>query len=176
MHPKTLQNNIIYTNQFVTIYNEDISVKHKSTTPGSETQPVKNDKRKTQQVIVIAITNDNKIILNKKYHPEIDDHRFVIPTSNVTEKDIEQAATRTIKECTGFLGSKLRYVQRLIKNPKREDRCTHTFITKKLEAGYGKDSNHYFNLNQVIAMCEDQKIIDTASLLAINIYIKSLKK
>jgi len=182
MHPKILKENIIYTNQFVSIYNNDLTTA-RNTEFTDQNQPVKYKGTNNQRVVVIPVTTDNKIVLTKEFYPEINEHLFVLPNDAVAEKNIESAAQRKLKDDTGFTTNSLQYVQRIIKIPKNSDRCNHTFIAhhSKYTSPLNLDPNdnikggHHFDLDQIKKMCENGSIIDTVSLIAINVYIESLK-
>lgn len=182
MHPSTLKENIIFKNAFVTIFDNEVVLPS-----GKETNHIKisastaNKNQASQGVAVLPLTKDGKLILIKEYYYGIDDYLFVVPRGFVEERDIEQAAARELREETGYTAKKMRYVQRFLEYPRIQNHTTHTFIAHdcelthelKLDPGEEIKGAFVFDKEEVLKMCQNGEIIDSITLLVINLYLNT---
>ena len=187
MHPKTLTENIIYKNAFVTIYDNKVVLPSGKETSHIKIESASSKKNsKSHGVAVLPITKAGKILLIKEYYYGIDDYLYVVPRGFVDEKDIEKAAHRELREETGYTtkSKNMRYVQRFIENPRVQDHCTHTFFAKdvektnatKLDPTEVIEGSFEFNESEVIEMCKRGDIVDSVTLLVLNMYFSEQNK
>lgn len=185
MHPSTLSENIIFQNEFVTIYNNRVVLPN-----GAKTDHIKisahpsNKKKQSHGVAVLPVTKDGKIILIKEYYYGIDDYLYVVPRGFVEERDIEKAASRELREETGYTAKSYKYVQRFVENPRIQDHTTHTFIAHDCVLTHGTNFDkgeviekpELFSPEEVLSMCQNGEIVDAITLLVFNLYVNSLKQ
>lgn len=182
MKPTVLKENIIFQNLFVTVYNERIILPNGSKTDHVKIKHPATEESQSQGVIVLPVTKDGKIVLIKEYYYGINEHLYILPRGNVEEKDIENAAERELREETGYTTKRMRYVQRFIENPRVQNHVTHAFLAYDAEYTQPKKKNKndviegpfLFTKEQIEKMCSEGLIIDSVTLLVLNMYLSKM--
>ncbi len=85
-------------------------------------------------VNVVALTNDDRLVLVRQYRPGIAAVHYEIP-AGVAEpgEDLEQGARRELLEETGFGGGQWSLLSQLSANPALQDNVTTAFLAQGVE-------------------------------------------
>lgn len=175
MLPSQLKQNITLQNNFVTVFNNPNTFINESNIFTDET---KHESK--QGVAAIPVTHDGSIVLIQQYYPKLNDFLYIIPQQNILSRNIENDARKVVSNTTGHSSEQTNYIQRIMHNPSVTNYCTHTFVLKgafynKSIPIEGSNGPFTFNIETVKEMMKNGKIIDTVSLIALNIYLRNLK-
>ncbi|MBS1777106.1 MAG: NUDIX hydrolase [Bacteroidetes bacterium] len=122
-------------------------------------------------VNVIAITNDNKLVLVKQYRHALSDTHFELCAgvieSNETPLD---AAKRELKEETGFTGGTWSLLMKSTPNPATSNNWVYCFLAKNVIAGEASPEEsecltiHEFSKEEIIQLIIEEKIVQSTHL------------
>jgi 8-oxo-dGTP pyrophosphatase MutT (NUDIX family) len=85
-------------------------------------------------VNVVAVTQDDRLVLVRQYRPGIGAVHYELPAGVVDAgEDVETAAKRELGEETGFGGGRWTELSRLSANPALQDNITTTFLAEGVE-------------------------------------------
>jgi 8-oxo-dGTP pyrophosphatase MutT (NUDIX family) len=85
-------------------------------------------------VNVVAVTQDDRVVLLRQYRPGIAAVYYEIPAGVVDAgEDVESAAKRELREETGFGGGRWTVLSRLSANPALQNNITTTFLAEGVE-------------------------------------------
>ncbi len=91
---------------------------------------------KADVVVIIPITNDGKIILERQFRPAINKSIYEVPAGNIEEGETPQnAALRELKEETGYRAGKLIYLAKIYGSPGILSETQHLFLATRLRKG-----------------------------------------
>jgi ADP-ribose pyrophosphatase len=81
-------------------------------------------------VSALAITNDNKVVMVKQYRHGIEDTILEVPGGCVddTDKTLEEAVARELKEETGYVFKNYFYLGKISPNPSTNNNWMHMFL------------------------------------------------
>ncbi|MDY0396513.1 NUDIX hydrolase [Virgibacillus halophilus] len=84
-------------------------------------------------VAVIAINDDNKLILVEQYRKPCERTLVEIPAGKLEQgEDPKQAAVRELEEETGYVAKELKYITSFYSSPGFADELLHIYFTDKL--------------------------------------------
>ncbi len=172
---KRLKQTKIYQDQWLTFYQDEIQL------PDGSTSTYAYADRK-DGVNVVAVTPDNKILLNKEYRYVIDGYSWEIPGGGIDEGETpEEAAVRELEEETGV---KISEVEKL-----GEFYPLHSFNQEKVTLFLARieetaltsigteNSEHvadqkFVTFPEVLAMIDNGEINDTMTAHAIQMVVR----
>ncbi len=86
-------------------------------------------------VNVVAVTNDDRLVLIRQYRPAIGEVHFELPAgvTDAEDRDFEAAARRELAEETGYGGGRWSFLCSLAPNPALQTNLVHTFVAEGVE-------------------------------------------
>jgi hypothetical protein len=173
MFPIQLKKNISLQNNFVTVYNEQSIFSESSKHYLSKDSDIQYKSK--QGIASIPLNNKEEIVLVKKYYKELDTYLYVIPQGDVSTRNIEGDVKKITKKLTGHGTKEVKYIQRAMQNPNNQKHCSHVFILKESFITESDRTNTHqestaFPQLKIKEMMENGQIIDSISLIALNIY------
>ena len=127
-------------------------------------------------VAVIALTDDNKIILVEQYRKALERSIIEIPAGKLEPGEApELTARRELEEETGYGCNELTYLQTFATSPGFADEVIHLFIARglyKIENAAVADEDEFVELLEVTLeeaeqMVAEQKIYDAKTAFAV---------
>ncbi len=137
---------------------------------------------KKDVVLVLALTNDNRIILKEEYRYPIDKITLELPggTMNTGEEAPIEAAKRELLEETGYIGHEWKEFGILFDYPTRDTNRIYLFIARNIEQMSKQNLDisenikcHLYSLNEVKELVINGKIDVSASVTTILKFINS---
>lgn len=134
-------------------------------------------------VAVIPITKDNSIILVKQYRKAVEKFLLEIPAGKLEiNEEPRETAIRELKEETGFTANKVEYLLEFYTSPGFSNEKIYLFLaTDLIEGEATPDTGEFvdiekYNINDLIKMVERGEIIDSKTIIAINLAKKYLDR
>lgn len=134
-------------------------------------------------VLIIAINEDKKIVLEKNYRRGVDDFVYELPAGWIEKGESpEKAAKRELSEETGFVG-KIKIIGKVYPQPAFSSMIafvgvTRIYKSKVVKKNFDSDETGNFvlaDLKKVYEMIEDGQIKDMGLLSALQLANKFLK-
>lgn len=134
-------------------------------------------------VAVIPVTSDNSIILVKQYRKAIERFLLEIPAGKLElNEEPRETATRELKEETGYEAKKIEYLLEFYTSPGFSNEKIYLFLaTDLIEGEATPDSGEFiemekYNIDDLIKMVERGEIIDSKTIIGINLAKKYIDK
>lgn len=134
-------------------------------------------------VAVIPITSDNSIILVKQYRKAIERFLLEIPAGKLElNEEPRETAIRELKEETGYEANKIEYLLEFYTSPGFSNEKIYLFLATDLIEGQATpDSGEFiemekYNIDDLIKMVERGEIIDSKTIIGINLAKKYIDK
>lgn len=119
---------------------------------------------------IVPVTEDGRIVLIKQYRHAIGEVCIEIPGGcvDVTDKDLESAASRELLEETGYSFSSYDYLGKISPNPSTNTNFLHMFLARggKKVAGQQLDANEeieiiFVTIKELKELVRERKIIQS---------------
>ncbi len=129
---------------------------------------------------VVALTDDNKIIMVKQFRKAIEDVTYEIPAGKFdSDEELEDCGRRELKEETGAVASRFEYLGHVYPSPAYDDEKTHMFLATGLT--FGEDNLdddefldvEYFTCDEVLSMIMNNEINDAKTVIG---FFKAMEK
>lgn len=131
--------------------------------------------------IVVAITEDKKIIFVRQYKHGVQEMTLELPAGRVDNKTPEEAAKDELRQETGFIADKLISLGKVFIAPSKDSTVVHGFLLENAKIKEKQDLDENESIEVVFVPIEelDKRIIsgeiltaDTIAMLAIAKLIK----
>lgn len=134
--------------------------------------------------VVIAVTNENKIILVKQYRYPLEKIIYELPAGKLDKnEDPLDCAMRELIEETGYIASKMEKLGFIYSSPGFCDEILHIFLARDLTAGKHKREEGEigmevleFELEKIEEMIITGEICDAKTICGIYYYKNLIKK
>ena len=133
-------------------------------------------------VAVIPITDDNCVILVKQFRKAVERFLLEIPAGKLElNEEPRDAATRELKEETGFEANKMEYLFEFYTSPGFSNEKIHLFLaTDLVEGDATPDSGEFIeevkiNIDDLVKMVNRGEIVDSKTIIGINLAEKHIK-
>ncbi len=134
-------------------------------------------------VAVIPVASDNSIILVKQYRKAIERFLLEIPAGKLElNEEPRETAIRELKEETGYEAKKIEYLLEFYTSPGFSNEKIYLFLaTDLIEGEATPDSGEFiemekYNIDDLIKMVERGEIIDSKTIIGINLAKKYIDK
>lgn len=134
-------------------------------------------------VAVIPVASDNSIILVKQYRKAIERFLMEIPAGKLElNEEPRETAIRELKEETGYEAKKIEYLLEFYTSPGFSNEKIYLFLaTDLIEGEATPDSGEFiemekYNIDDLIKMVERGEIIDSKTIIGINLAKKYIDK
>ncbi len=131
---------------------------------------------------IVAITDDNKIIMVKQFRKPIDKAIYEIPAGKLDEnEDTEVCGKRELKEETGATAQSFEYLGFMYPSPGFTDEVTHMYLATGLTFGEDNPDEdefldvEYFTIDQVLNMIMNNEINDAKTVIGVFKAMERLK-
>lgn len=133
-------------------------------------------------VVLIAITNENKIILVKQWRRVVGEILYELPAGTVERGESPlECATREIQEETGYKAGKLTPKGGFFASPGYCDEYFHIFLAENLSKNsLPQDEDEAIEvieitIDKALEMIDDHSICDSKTIAAIYLYLRMKK-
>ena len=179
LEEKTLKTEHIYSGRIIQVQVDEVELPNGKT---STRELVKHP----GAVAVIAVTDENKIVMVEQYRKPLEKTIVEIPAGKL-EKGEEPAlcAIRELEEETGYECESMELVHSFYTSPGFADEIIHVFVAKglsKKENAASLDEDEFVNLMEVTleeaqTLIQDQRIFDAKTIYAVQyLQIAELKE
>ena len=134
-------------------------------------------------VAVIPITDDNCIILVKQYRKAVERFLLEIPAGKLElNEEPRETGIRELKEETGFSADKMEYLLEFYTSPGFSNEKIYLFLATGLTDGEATPDlgefiqSEKYNVDDLIKMIERGEIIDSKTIIGINMAKKYIDK
>jgi ADP-ribose pyrophosphatase len=169
LEEKTIKSEEIFSGKIVSLHLQEVELPNGKT---SKREIIKHP----GAVAIIAVTNENKIIMVEQYRKALERTIVEIPAGKL-EKGEEPAscARRELEEETGYECESLELVTSFYTSPGFADEIVHVFLAKGLtvkENSAALDEDEFVNLEELtleeaLQYIKDQKIYDAKTIYAV---------
>jgi len=127
-------------------------------------------------VTAVALTTDNKIILERQYRHALQETNFEIPGGCVdnTDPSLEAAIARELLEETGYEFSRYEYLGKTSSNPSTNNNWMHMYLAtggvyaQKQQLDHNEEIEVYlFSIDDVKKMLKENQIIQSMHVTAL---------
>jgi ADP-ribose pyrophosphatase len=125
-------------------------------------------------VAIIALTDDNSLVLVKQFRKSIEDFIWEIPSGKLeVNEEPRETAVRELKEETGYEAGKLTYITEFFTTPGFCNEKIFLFLAENLIEGEAcPDSGEFIEkdiipLDELLKMIEKGEIVDSKTIIAI---------
>ncbi|HZK00319.1 MAG TPA: NUDIX hydrolase [Tissierellaceae bacterium] len=125
-------------------------------------------------VAIIAITDDNSLVLVKQFRKAVEDFTWEIPAGKLeVNEEPRETAIRELKEETGYQAEKLTYITEFYTSPGYCSEKIHLFLAEGLIEGESSpDSGEFLEtstiaLNDLVKMLDRGEIVDSKTMIGI---------
>ena len=146
-----------------------------------DTVELPNGKQATREIVrhpgavgILAVTEDNQIILVKQYRKPMDQVLYEIPAGKLEpDEKPELCANRELKEETGYTATNMVQITKFYTSPGFADELIYLFKAKGIEAGEATPDEDefvelvYLTLEESMEMIQSGKIVDAKTVVAI---------
>lgn len=179
LEEKTLKTEHIYSGRIIQVQVDEVELPNGKT---STRELVKHP----GAVAVIAITDDNKLVMVEQYRKPLEKVIVEIPAGKL-EKDEEPAlcARRELEEETGYECESLELVSSFYTSPGFADEIIHVYVAKGLkqkENAAGLDEDEFVNvleitLDEALEFIKEKRIFDAKTIFGVQyLQIANLKE
>lgn len=180
LEEKTLKTEKIFTGKVISLQVEDVELPNGNV---SKREIVKHP----GAVAVLALTDDNKIVMVEQYRKALEKTIIEIPAGKLElGEDPETCARRELEEETGYGCKEMEWLISFYTSPGFADEIVHLYIAKGLEKkenAASLDEDEFVNLMEITleeaqAYLKEQRIYDAKTAYAVQ-YLqlqKALKK
>ncbi|MFF2752634.1 NUDIX hydrolase [Psychrobacillus sp. NPDC058041] len=165
---KTIASNLKYSGRVITLQVDEVLLPNGKT---SNREIVKHP----GAVAIIAITEDNKIILVEQYRKALERSIIEIPAGKIESGELpEVTARRELEEETGYTTKNLQYIQTFATSPGFADEIIHLYFAKNIEKMTEKASLDedefvelmYVSIEEMKTLIEENRIYDAKTAFA----------
>ncbi|GLB58074.1 NUDIX domain-containing protein [Cytobacillus sp. NCCP-133] len=169
LEEKTLKTEKIFTGKVISLQVEDVELPNGKT---SKREIIKHP----GAVAVLAVTDDNKIVMVEQYRKALDKIIAEIPAGKLEPgEDSQVCAERELEEETGYGCKEMEWLISFYTSPGFADELVHLYIAKGLEKkedAASPDEDEFVNLLEVnlgeaLNLLKEQKIYDAKTAYAI---------
>ncbi|RHW41180.1 NUDIX hydrolase [Neobacillus notoginsengisoli] len=169
LEEKTISSKEIFNGKIISVRVDDVELPNGKT---SKREIVKHP----GAVAVIAVTDDNKIILVEQYRKAMERTMVEIPAGKLEKgEDPKECAHRELEEETGYECKELEWLTSFYTSPGFADEIIHLYIAKglsKKENAASLDEDEFVNLEEVtleqaLEYVKEKKIYDAKTAYAI---------
>jgi len=179
LEEKTLKSEHIFSGRIIQVQVDEVELPNGKT---STRELVKHP----GAVAIIAVTDDNKIVMVEQYRKPLEKTIVEIPAGKL-EKGEEPSlcAKRELEEETGYDCQSLELISSFYTSPGFADEIIHVYLAKglsKKENAAGLDEDEFVNLMEVTleeaqVLIEEQQIFDAKTIFAVQyLQIANLKE
>ncbi len=125
---------------------------------------------------IIAITNDEKLVMVKQFRKPVEKFTLEIPAGKLeVNEEPRETAIRELKEETGYTANKFEYAFELYSSPGITNEKIQLFIATGLEKGATKlDEGEFIEIEEILLSDLARKlkrgeILDSKTVIAINV-------
>ncbi|URM34216.1 NUDIX hydrolase [Cytobacillus firmus] len=169
LEEKTIKTEKIFTGKVISLQVEDVELPNGKT---SKREIIKHP----GAVAVLAVTEDNKIVMVEQYRKALDKIIAEIPAGKLeTGEEPSVCAERELEEETGYGCTEMEWLISFYTSPGFADELVHLYIAKglkKKENAASPDEDEFVNLLEVtleeaISLLGEQKVYDAKTAYAI---------
>jgi len=138
--------------------------------------------RKKSATAIVAVSNDDKILLVKQHRPAINEFMLEVPAGIFDEgESAEQCGLRELEEETGFVAGKMTFLTKMYASVGFCDELVHIYLAEDLIAGKQNfDEDEFltveeYALEDAIKMIFNGEIKDSKTIAGILAY-REMKK
>ncbi len=166
---RTIQSTPIFNGKVISLKVDDVTLPNGAT---SKREIINHP----GAVAVIAITEDNKLLLVEQYRKALERSIIEIPAGKLEKGEMPiMTARRELEEETGYTTDDLTFVQAFATSPGFADEIIHIYVAKnltKLKVAAELDEDEFVELMEVTvqeaeAMVADERIYDAKTAFAI---------
>jgi len=121
---------------------------------------------------IVAITDDNKILMVKQYRKPIEKAIIELPAGKLDKnEDIEVCGRRELEEETGYKAKEFTYLGYMYPSPGFDDEVTHLYLARDLYKGeVNLDEDEYldvykYDISEVKEMIMNNEINDAKTVI-----------
>lgn len=169
LEEKTIKTEKIFSGKVISLQVEDVELPNGKT---SKREIIKHP----GAVAVLAVTDDNKIVMVEQYRKALDKIIAEIPAGKLEEgEDPKVCAERELEEETGYGCKEMEWLISFYTSPGFADELVHLYIAKGLEKKENAaqpDEDEFVNLMEVtleeaLILLEEQKVYDAKTAYAV---------
>lgn len=169
LYEKTMNQQRIFSGKVIDVYVEDVLLPNGET---SKREIVKHP----GAVAVLAITEENKIVLVRQYRKALERVLVEIPAGKLEKGEAPlETAKRELEEETGYVCEKMDPLHSFYTSPGFADELVHIFLAKGLTKKSEKqmlDDDEFVDvlevtLEEALKMVEDKQIYDAKTIYAL---------
>ncbi len=131
---------------------------------------------------IVAVTEDNKIILVKQYRKPLEKAIYEIPAGKLdSDEDIEVGGRRELMEETGAIAKNFEYLGFMYPSPGFTDEITHIYLATELSFGESNPDEdefldiEFFDISEVKKMIMNNEICDGKTVIGFFKMMERLK-
>lgn len=167
---KTIKTEEIFSGKIISLEVQDVELPNGKT---SKREIIKHP----GAVAVIALTDDNKIVMVEQYRKALERTLVEIPAGKLEKgEDPKLCAMRELEEETGYESETLDWLISFYTSPGFADELVHLYVAKglkKKENAAGLDEDEFvelveLTLDQAMEYIKEQKIYDAKTAYAVN--------
>ena len=163
----TVSSDLIYTGKNIQLRVDTVEVPNK----GYQKREIIEHKG---AVAIVAITDDNKIILVRQYRKAIEDVLFELPAGKIEigENPLD-CAIRELKEETGYSAERLKLIHKYYTTPGFSNQLVFIYLAKGLIPGTQKLEEdeflevHEIDLDEAYKMVYENEICDSKTVIGL---------
>ncbi|ACJ33367.1 NUDIX hydrolase [Anoxybacillus flavithermus] len=169
LYEKTMNQQRIFSGKVIDVYVEDVLLPNGET---SKREIVKHP----GAVAILAITEENKIVLVRQYRKALERVLVEIPAGKLEKGEAPlETAKRELEEETGYVCEKMEPLHSFYTSPGFADELVHIFLAKGLTKKSEKqmlDDDEFVDvlevtLEEALKMVEDKQIYDAKTIYAL---------
>lgn len=125
-------------------------------------------------VTILAVTDENKIVMVKQYRYPIESHTWELPAGKLsTNEDPMECAKRELQEETGYLAQDWKLLYTFFTTPGFSNEIMYLYLARGLQKGLpSPDEDEFvhgqeFSRDEIKNMIEKQEINDAKTLIGV---------
>ena len=134
-------------------------------------------------VAVIAITDDNQVILVKQFRKAVEKFLLEVPAGKIElNEEPRETAIRELQEETGYIANKIEYLLEFYTSPGFSNEKISLFLATKLTEGeINRDTDEHieickYDIEELVKMANRGDILDAKTIISINLAKKHIDK